>query len=346
MTLYNLVIMSWNQVFENIFCNSESYNHIFERGRIYRDLSNNVEEWVNQVIITPNKYVFSQILEVDLSSNLLPIRFNQNRELNRRDLIVTAFIDNDEQFTSTSLIVGYTYTFDYHSPKKHFLIGDTPTINKKICMCTDIIANQTYVFKTNNIKVFHFTFHSPNMRSKNIKYRGAFHTNIDYLSLYKVTPFRPFTLDPRASSGSPRFILWEEFEPGMNNIFTTDSPVTDVNEIQTFIINSSPELSFQNDHGVNIHIINDIVRPIYNRIVTFILNPLLNDLGGDITVPAAVTYIPDTDEDSVIDCSMMKIIRTNPTERNNVLQTGRTILMGGNGHIKHNRTRKLLRQWW
>lgn len=136
-----------------------------------------------------------------------------------------------------------------------------------------------------------------------------------------------------------RFLEWDEYDTSMNGFFTTKSTRENLFEITPFLQKHrrSIQLIFPNGSGGMRHVIHDFVRPLYDHVVTHILNPLLLAHGTTISVPVAVNHVPGSGAADVVDCSGLHLLRDDAVAREQFLQTpGRQLIMGGRGRTLRN----------
>jgi len=344
---------SWNQIKENTTCNSQSYNDVYHKKQIKTKLYRN-KSWV-ETILAYHMELFSIMLEVDYSGNVLSNIYNHGYELNRRALKVFTNItlhndvDNTVNPEYITFAVGYRYHYNYHSARKNYIPGKSYDIHGNWCECIDVLPNQVYVFESSRESFFHFSFHIPNSNlNKQYKFRGAFHLRVDHLARAATgpgtrtvpPPYRPLILDPRVYHRRHlrQFVLWDDLDQQMDMYFTTTDPSIHSDEITPFLL-KHPGLvvSYTTPSGVTLRFVDDVLRPIYNMVVTNVLNPLTAVSTLVFQPPVAVAY--DATAPSVVDCSGMILARQNPrpTRRQTIDGVARTLLFGGGGR----RTRRL-----
>jgi len=279
------------------------------------------------------------MLKIDLSGSVTNNNHTIGYQTNRRNLEINPYIFVDPNFTYICLILQYKYQFDYVSRRTRFKKNKRAIVGNVNYKCKDIFPNYTYVLETPKYQLLHFTFHSPNM-VKDRRYRGAFHLNLDWLDRGTVErPFRAFNLDTRQSVQPQRFLEWDEYDTSMNGFFTTKSTRENLFEITPFLQKHrrSIQLIFPNGSGGMRHVIHDFVRPLYDHVVTHILNPLLLAHGTTISVPVAVNHVPGSGAADVVDCSGLHLLRNDAVARGQFLQIpGRQLIMGGRGRTLRN----------
>ena len=286
--------MSLNQVEENTYCNSDAYNQVYDKSRLDNHMIS-LTGWVYHTILRPNASFFSKLLKISMAEYNIPMQYqyHESGEQNRRKLQISC-----RQPTPRSnlviLPVTYTYIFDYHSPRKHYVIHHIEIINDHQCECIQILGNNWYCFRTFAINIFHFTFHptAPTL-PKQLKTKGAFHLNIDSFAADPphVVPYRPFIVDPRASVPGTRthFLTWDAF-PGTDGYFTS-TVVPGMEELSSFVRENPAVPLVYTVRGQSVHYLEDIVKPIYDKVVTDVLDPLVAALPWE-AIPAAVKYDP------------------------------------------------------
>jgi len=332
--------MAWNQIKENTYCNSESYNGIYNSSHVYTN-SKSMKPWVNNTIIAPNMIFFSKMLKINIPPIVLP-RYQHNRgsEIDRRGLVILYVNKLTGKSSYIVSSVQYQYTFDYHSTIKSYEVDDIERINDVSCTCMKVLPRDIYTFKTDFKNLFHFSFHIPDSNKPiREKFRAAFHLNIDSLK-NGVIPYRPFVFDPTVKAPQPnKFLLWDDFSGLANDYFSTSNssdPNLDLNEITMFLQKQATPipLVFKTKNGVLLNYIDDIVKPIYNKIVTYVLNPLAALTVPRIIPPAAVNY---GSTNNFVPCNELHDVRTNTRRRNTMKNNGHAILMGGKTRKKRYR---------
>jgi len=337
-----------NQISENIYCNSESYNKIYD-SKLLLSKTKNILPSIENRYITPNLQFFSKMLRININSvNAIRDQYNDpdTGELDRRDLIISLKSVHKSGKDYIIFAVEYEYTFDYYSPLNTYALGSEHTINNKKCTCNDIPQNNFYSFlsKFDN-SVFHFTFHTPIKNNKDRKFRGAFHLMFDSLKRDKIVPYRPFIIDPRKTTVPKRFISWDTFDSSMNNFFTTRNTMSEidtipVNEITTFLTRyPHTKLTYSNGTGSNLHYIRDIIKPIYDKFVIDILNPIP-------TIPTTITIVPAAVEYKMtkptVKCDDLELIGADNTvwTRHTGNRSGRKVIYGGKRRRKTMKKRR------
>jgi hypothetical protein len=191
------------------------------------------------------------------------------------------------------------------------------------------LQNGVYTFQNENNPIFHFSFHSPSTIPNDDKVRGAFHIKIDTMRNGSIIPYRPFILDPRKSVVPKRFITWDTFDLSMNDFFTTNKAHLGVNDINLFV-RRNPHIivSYPNGpDGRNVHYINDIITPIYDQIISDMLNPVVRNNSLITSVPAAVEYKHGVNQ---VVCEDLIQIGMNNSHWTTLTQNNRRIIFGGN----------------
>lgn len=324
-----------NQIHENVYCNSESYNGIYDKNLLMGKISQ-IENFVQTQFINPNVQFFSKMLKININTtNPIGNQYTVDGEMDRRGLklfVKTQFIPTKDYIMLSILS---RYVFNYNS-NNSYTPGKECYINNYKCRCLYIRSNNVYTIKAENTAVLHFTFHTPNNDGAKPKSKGAFHLKINSLFDGGVIPYRPFIIDPRRSVVPKRFITWDMFDGSMNNFFATNAGVYGINDISSFLLQYPRQLSFPNTPTQNIHYINDIIKPLYDKIVVDILNPIP-------TIPTTIRYVPPAIEYHrnipVIDCSSMVLYGFNNNHRdaNGNPQPGQRVLHGGRRKTMKNR---------
>jgi hypothetical protein len=281
----------WNQIKENTVCNSNSYNDVYSKNRIRKGLYS-IKSWVDISILHRNMVLFSKMLDIDISGNNHPTVFNKGREFNRTALQIASEVilhRKDQNTFNPEYVmfnVAYRYQFNTISTNYSYIQGKKYDIytNGKFYKCIDVLPNNLYVFESPYINFFHFSFHIPNSNlDKSQKFRGAFHLRADHLSkilgspssTHTPLPYRSFIVDPRSSRGEPHFVLWDEMDQVLDTYFTTTDPTLHLDEISLFLLkNPGIVINHTIASGASLRFVDHVLRPIYNIIVTNILNPL------------------------------------------------------------------------
>jgi len=286
---------------------------------------------------------FSKMLKINIPENVAPwYQHNLNSELNRRGLIVNYKAKTVGRSYYVISSIRHQYTFDYLSTTKTYTMNEVERINDVSCTCVNVPQRGSflYTFETFYTNLFHFSFHTPDL-TKPIreKFRAAFHLNIDSLK-NGVIPYRPFVFDPTVKAPQPnKFLLWDDFTGIANDYFSTSNssdPNLELNEITMFLQKQTTPipLVFKTKNGVLLNYIDDIVKPIYNKIVTDVLNPLAALTVPRIIPPAAVNY---GSTNNFVPCNELHDVRTNVRRRNTLKNNGHAILMGGKTRKKQYR---------
>ena len=321
-----------NQIKENTACNSSIYDQIYDNTLI-DPVNKQLVPWVKSNYIIPNIIFFSNLLKVNITpSRNIPSQYQYHGtdERNRHGLV----LDIDSKFHSktvqSTFAVTYDYLFDYHSPGRRIRNKETLRIDDHSANCVRPLGNDMYLMHTWSRNVFHFTFHSPNPEPLYKKFRGAFHLNIDCLKSSdtgNIIPYRGFELDPRGGGVPQRFLTWGEVDACMNDFFTTLDVSLNVNDITPFLLRNHGKvtLTYPTNTGATLHLIDDILQPIYDTVVTHTLNPVVVQYPHSVVVPVAARE----GEGNVIPCRTLKRIRANPPMIQNRELRGRTLMHGG-----------------
>jgi len=275
-----------NQISENIYCNSEAYNPIYNSTVLLAEL-NNIKPSVDSLLTSELVY-FSHFLKVYNGIPPVGQEVNIGYELNRRGLNVSAFIPSN--LTDMYILsIGYTYTFNYHSPHTKYYIRMPYVIDGRSCKCIGRLAGDIYIFKTSRIQLFHYTFHDVNNNSALEKSVGAFHLKIDCINRI----YRPFIIHPVGTSYE--FYKFSDFDNYLNGYYTTTYRSSYLNELSAYLTR------VPSDNKP--YLINTIIGPIYDMLVTGMLNDLAyNSLPTDTIIPVPVLY---TNQHRVIRCADM-----------------------------------------
>ena len=230
----------WNQISENILCNSEYY------AEIKKDASNNLyTNLVNQRLYCKNhikKYIpfFQNYLDIYIRNSLGK---NIDYELNRRNLIIS-YNDNNISSGVYSNIT-YRYTYDYIYAGNISLLNKGETyIDARDKECDiiniDVSANKL-TLRTPKENLFHFSFHEPYyITDRQNKWGGLFHMKIDRMRVNKTSIIEQIPLNYRP------FIV-----PNVKNSVYTDSSNNIVKDSSNNIVNDSSNNTV-NDSSNNI----------------------------------------------------------------------------------------------
>jgi len=324
---------SMNQIQENVYCNSDAYNVIYDKSVLdtrILPLSN----WITTTHLPSYVIFFSKLLKVSYAKYNIPLQYqyHESGEQNRRELEINVHLPSRTNLVIIEVI--YRYVFDYHSPSKKYSIGDTENINNTHCKCIHMQqSSHIYTFRTKYKKMFHFTFHSPAPKlPKGLKTKGAFHLNIDSFAADPphVVPYRPFLVDPRASVPGTRthFLSWDAFTS--TDGYFTSTMITGMDELSSFVHENPAVPLVHTVRGQPVHYLEDIMKPIYDKVVTDVLDPLVTGLPG-YAVPAAVKYDP---LHSTVACHRMRTLKTHSKQERTLRQQGRDMWMGGRRRTK------------
>jgi len=321
-----------NQTKENTACNSSVYDQIYDN-RLIDPINKLLVPWVKTNFILPNRVFFSNLLKVNITpSRNIPSQYQYHGidERNRRGLELVIVSKYHHKSVQSIFAVTYEYIYDYHSPGRTIQNKETLSIDDHSANCVASLGNDMYEMRTWSRNVFHFTFHSPNPEPLYKKFRGAFHLNIDCLKSSdtgNIIPYRGFELDPRSGGVPQRFLLWNEVDTCMNEFFTTLDVSLNVNDITPFLLRNHGKvtLTYPVRGGQYLHLIDDILRPIYDAVVTHTLNPMVVQYPHSVVVPVAARE----GEGAIIPCRTLKRIRANPPMIQNREFRGRTLMHGG-----------------
>ena len=127
---------TWNQFKENTYCNSESYNRLYDASSIETLLAP-IVTWADNTVIQPNLVFFSSFLQANLQTIPTPSNppYNIGQQRNRRKLRVrtNAFIHQSKPYVIFEVI--YNYVFDANSPTTIYIPGISYTIDGIYCRC-------------------------------------------------------------------------------------------------------------------------------------------------------------------------------------------------------------------
>jgi len=330
--------MTLNQIQENVYCNSDSYDRIYDKSILETNIVP-LSVWADTNHIQPNLDFFSKLLKVNITQhhNQIPLQnqYNESGEQNRRGLDIT--VDNRPKSNLVICQFVYRYKFNYHSPGKKYTQGITEFINNSLCKCIRVVSNNMYVFRTCYQNAFHFTFHSPNPTlPKQLKTKGAFHLIVDSFAAEPphIMPYRPFLVDPRTSVPDTRshFLTWDDF-PGTDGYFTS-TVVPGMEELSSFVRENPVVPVVHTVRGQPVHYLEDIVKPIYDKLVTDVLDPLVATLPWE-AIPAAVKYDP---AHALVPCRgkgvHLRTLKTHAKHERTLHHQGRDLWMGGRRRTK------------
>jgi hypothetical protein len=298
----------WNQISENILCNSEYY------AEIQKDASNNLyTNLVNQRLYCKNhikKYnsFFQNYLDIYIGNSLGK---NIDYELNRRNLIISYNDNNISSGVYSNITYRYTYDYIYAGNVSLLNKGDIfIDVGDKECRIINIdVSTNIIKLRTPSENLFHFSFHEPYyITDRQNKWGGLFHMKIDRMrvnntSIIEQIPlnYRPFIVPHVKNSVytnssnniimdvSNAFAKFEDFDSGVfDGYYTTKNKRILTNELQVYLLrNNSPNgkklvdtIVFKNpvNGKRKTSYINDVIAPIYNHIVIEVLDPLLHAL--------------------------------------------------------------------
>jgi len=329
-----------NQIHENVYCNSESYNGIYDKNLLIGKI-NQIKSFVENRFVIPNMQFYSKMLRINTDLiNAASHQYTVDGEVDRRKLKLKVRTQHFSRADYILFSIEYKYIFDYYSNINTYAVGSLPVlINNNKCTCINRTTNNLYTFKAENLNVFHFTFHTPSDLTPKEKSKGSFHLKIDNLIHGGIIPYRPFIIDPRRSVVPKRFITWDMFDGSMNNFFAINAGVYGINDINSFLLRFPKQLSFFNTPTQNVHYINDIIKPLYDKIVVDILNPIP-------TIPTTITCLPPAIEYNrtipMVKCCDMLLhgLNNNHRDANGNPQPGQRVLHGGRRKTKKNRRRE------
>ena len=332
----------WNQYKENTYCNSESYNRVYDVSSI-QTLLTPIVSWSHNFLVQPYMVSLSDFLRVNIQNmGIQPsAQYHGVVQKNRRKLRIKTVLTVDPSKNYVVFSVKYQYIFDCRSPRRQYSIGDQDTIEKCYCICDKILPQKDwYTFRVLPRNLFHFTFHAPNNDPPEYKYRGAFHVRIDCLKHDGDEPYRMFAKHPVLKTHPYQYALWDDFDGSLNGFFTTDitqvmDPSLDLVEIRPFLLNHpSVRVAFMSQQtGQRFHIIDDLVKPIYDRMVQDVMNPMSWSVAPRIRPPIAVEY--RIHDPSYVPCAMMIRTKRNTKKIRELIRdlcgNGVEVLYGGGG---------------
>ena len=264
-----------NQVSENIYCNSEAYNVIYDASYILSGLLN-IQPTVDTLLNTHNSY-FSQYLDANIGVPTPGNEITVHPEMNRRNLKVFSM----GYKRNKGLIVyalSATYEFDYYDASNTYIPNDVYTIGGKDSEYIQNLGKNTHKFERTPIDFFHFSFHGVNNLSPRQKSVGAFHVKFDDIH---PNVFRPFIIHPVRTGY--QFYKFHTFSRHLLNYYTTvrSSPI--INEFTAYMT--------RNPHENRPRLISNIVAPVYDLVVAQVLDPL-----AQMNLPTGTTIpVPERD---------------------------------------------------
>lgn len=339
--------MRWNQIAENTYCNSEKYNPIYDPIQLQVEL-NNIVPWIDAHVIQPNLPLFAKMLKINSQRSNIPLQYQKmvGDEMNQRGLKINCFVSKPANLESVILEIRYSYIFDYMSTKK-FNKSDEHMINGHLSSYIRNLENNKSIF-TRRENLFHYTLHDISNRNPIEKYKAAFHLIVDSMKVIDTMPYRPFIVDHTTR----HFVSFDEFDSSLNNIYTTDDTTLELEELKPFLLSNTTIPLVYNVNGTNIHYINNVIEPIYNKIVEDVLNPISDVKLQSIPFPIPELYQSDS---KIVKCKNLPSFGTVPSddvsshEKQSQDPSGNITTTGGRKrrshtkkiYNKHKRTRKL-----
>jgi hypothetical protein len=282
-----------NQISENIYCNSESYNDIYDQPSLYTHTSHTIIPWVKNLLRTHRSFL-EAFLVINTRENDIPLpdQHTMQYQENRRKL--RWIIDFDVRQHQSILSVDYRFIFDYKPhPRKKYYINEDVTIRGIPYMCMDVLENNVYVFER-RLQLFHITLHNISCDPPTRKCCGAFHMKIDSMHMKTphsiIMPFRPFIIHPVNTDAKYEFFKFSDFETRLTDYFTTDDITLQLNELRPFVRRYT-----EMNHT---HYIQNILGPVYDKVVTDVLNPLAQLKLTNAVIPIPTMYVPNRPVDS------------------------------------------------
>jgi len=270
--------LNTNQLSENIYCNSEAYNVIYDASYILSGLLN-IQPTVDALLNTHISY-FSQYLDANIGVPTPGNEITVHPEMNRRNLKVFSKIYKRHPKLIV-YVMAATYEFDFYDTINTYISNRTYTIHGKICRYKHSLGKGLHKFETENIDIIHFSFHGVKTLSPQDKSVGAFHLKFDYINK-KV--FRPFIIHPVRSGYE--FYPFLSFNRYLIDYYTTNRTSPVINEFTSYLT--------RNSRMNNAFIVSNIVIPTYDIIITKVLNPLARlNLPSGTVIPIPE---PDTNQ--------------------------------------------------
>jgi len=307
--------MKWNQISENILCNSEYYVKLYDSDqmRFHNILSSINTNYVNNHITNTYASFFEEYLQIKLPNSNSPMK-SVGPEINRRELKL--YSSEKHSGRNSYLNIDYEYKFDYVYQGIYSLpVGSTFVLNKHKYGVSNIqldnATNTTLLtLRTRRDSLFHFSFHGTDPSLTRIEKRsGAFHLRIDKMlttsGLRKIQKnFRPFILldtGKFARFDDFSYVRPKRWKATLKSIHNYTSTVDDrvwTGELQTQFTRKNTSKYLITSIRMNGHTINyvhQIVKPIYDHIVTHLLNPLVPIVfPGAVNPPKLHRYDPTT----------------------------------------------------
>jgi len=309
--------MNWNQISENILCNSEYYVKLYDSDpmRFHNILSNITTNYIGNYITNIYASFFEEYLQIKLPNSNSPIK-TIGLEINRRDL--TLYCNEKTTLSGSSYLnIEYQYYFDfvyqgiYNGKKgqKYFSIHNHKYYIHKITPHNSL--NTTLLtLRTLPQSLFHFSFHGTDPSLTRIEKRsGAFHLRIDKMlttsGLRKIQKnFRPFILldtGKFARFDDFSYVRPKRWKAALKSIHNYTSTIDErvwTGELQTQFTRKNTSKYLITSIRMNGHTINyvhQIVKPIYDHIVAHLLNPLVPIVfPGAVNPPKLHLYDPTT----------------------------------------------------
>jgi len=307
--------MNWNQISENILCNSEYYVEMYDSdpNRFFHKLSNVNTNYISDFITNKHASFFEEYLQINLPNSKTPLK-TSGVEINRRDLKLYS----NEKITKSSsfLNIEYRYTFDFvykgiYKGKLGQCFTQNNQKNHIYTITPDNTTNTTLLtLRTLPINLFHFSFHGKDPNLKRTEKRlGAFHLRIDKMLTTKgfrkiQKNFRPFIL-----LDTGKFALFDDFSylrprrlknthKKVHNYITTMDERVKTNELQTYFTrkktNRNLITTVHDDNGIRMNYVHQIIKPIYDNIINQALNPLVPLVfPNGVNPPKLHRYHPD-----------------------------------------------------
>jgi hypothetical protein len=284
--------MSWNQINENILCNSDYYYKINCKNSslLYIQLQK-----LNKSFVTGFVSSFGNFFEEYLQINLVNSSSNKKNvgvELDRDNLELYCKVRRTQSGAYVNIQYAYIFNYTYTKnsvpiPGNYYQLDN----NRKCIIIGYDNVSKILTLSSERENLFHFSFHEyPSSLTRELRSDGAFHLKIDKMRGFKhsfdfqviSSNFRPFiipNLDNLPFPNPIEFALFDDFSTTLNNYYTTSDINVLSNELQLYLLrNVSPNGEMVVDvvdiSGVKISYIYDIIRPIYNKIVVDVLNKL------------------------------------------------------------------------
>jgi hypothetical protein len=150
-----------------------------------------------------------------------------------------------------------------------------------------------------------------------------------------VVPFRPMIAN--RNTNVCHFYKFDDFDASLNDIFTTRHIELDIDEYTPFILRNPTTSLMYDVNGVQIHYVNDIIKPIYDKIIMDLLNPISQMYIRTNDIPMEVSYDPSK---AVVMCKTLRSMALSAS--NTIIYKSQPKHFTGGRHRirRHRRTKK------